>query len=132
MVLRKPYAFLIKYFKLINFILSALLIYLAYRTYNIINFFNEYILNNYSGNYFKGFSEQYVSPFVYLILIIIFIGTLAIYLLLKYKNKPAKLYLTNLIYMEIWLREMEKGRKWMLDNCKIHTNDIEYKVEVIN
>ena len=40
MVFKKPYAFLIKYFKLINFILSTLAIYIAYRTYNIISFFN--------------------------------------------------------------------------------------------
>lgn len=41
-------------------------------------------------------------------------------------------YMTNLIYMEIWLREMSKGRRWMLENCKIHSSNITYSVEVIN
>ena len=43
MILRKPYAFLIKRFKLIHFILSALLIFVIYRITNILSFFNEYM-----------------------------------------------------------------------------------------
>ncbi len=103
MIFRKPYAFLIKYFKLINFILTVLLGYLVYKTYNIIAFFNEYIINDYSGIYYEGFSESYISPFLYLVILIILIGIIAIYFLLRHKNKPTKLYLFNFIYVVIFL-----------------------------
>ena len=41
MIFKKPYAFLIKYFKLINLIISLLVMYITYRTYNIISFFSS-------------------------------------------------------------------------------------------
>ena len=47
MILKKPYAFLIKYFKVINLLISLLAGYSAYRFYKIITFFNEYINSNY-------------------------------------------------------------------------------------
>ena len=43
MVLRKPYAFLIKHFKLLHIILTALISYSIYKTNLIIHFYNEYI-----------------------------------------------------------------------------------------
>lgn len=98
MVFKKPYAFLIKYFKLINIIICALTGYIAYRAFSIINFFSDYILNNYSGNYYPGFADSYINPFVYLILIIILIGVIGIYLLFTYKKKPKKWYLVSMIY----------------------------------
>ena len=103
MILKKPYAFLIKYFKLINFILSGLAMYIVYRTYNIVNFFNDYILNNYTGNYYEGFYTSYISPFVYLIVVIILIGLLSIFLLFRYKKKPAKLYIFSIIYYILYI-----------------------------
>lgn len=103
MVFKKPYAFLIKYFKLINFIICVLSGYIAYRAYSIIDFFGDYILNNYSGNYYPGFSESYVNPFVYLVLIIILIGVAGIYLLFTYKKKPKKWYLVSMIYYIIFI-----------------------------
>lgn len=98
MVFKKPYAFLIKYFKLINIIICALAAFIIYKSYSIINFFSEYILNNYSGNYYAGFSDSYVNPFVYLILVLILIGVSGIYLLFTYKKKPKKWYLVSIIY----------------------------------
>lgn len=42
MILRKPYAFFIKHFKLIHIILAALVCYSIYRTKLLLDFFNEY------------------------------------------------------------------------------------------
>lgn len=98
MILKKPYAFLIKYFKLINFVICTLATYIIYKTYNIITFFNEYILNNYTGNYYPEFYNSYISPFTYLILIIILFCIIGIYLLFIYKKKPTKIYITSIIY----------------------------------
>ena len=43
MILRKPYALLIKNFKLIHIILSLMMIYLFYKTNAILSFLGEYI-----------------------------------------------------------------------------------------
>lgn len=42
-------------------------------------------------------------------------------------------YMCNLIYLEIWFKEINKGRKWLLQQCKIFSkeNDIS-EVEIIN
>lgn len=45
MILRKPYAFFIKNFKLMHVILTVMLSYLLYKTNTILNFFNEYLQN---------------------------------------------------------------------------------------
>ena len=46
MVLRRPYAFLIKYFKLIHIILFILFAYITFKANNIVTFFKDYILYN--------------------------------------------------------------------------------------
>ena len=49
MILKKPYAFLIKNFRLIHLILTIPLIYITYKTTAVSNFFREYVSNNYSS-----------------------------------------------------------------------------------
>ena len=102
MIFRKPYAFLIKYFKVINFLLALFAGFLAFRTYQVIAFFGSYIKNNYTGNFFPGFSDAYISGIVYLTLCLIIVGILGIYLLFLYKKKPNKFYLSSLIYYLIF------------------------------
>ena len=103
MIFRRPYAFLIKYFKIINFILSFLLIYIAYKSYNIMSFFNEYVTHNYSGNYYKNFYIQYISPITILAFFIILIISAIVLWLLVYKKKPIKTYAANIIYYFVLL-----------------------------
>jgi len=98
MIFKKPYAFLIKHFKLINLILTAFSFYVTYRLYNIISFFREYIKDDYSGNFYSGFSEQYISLYLYFIIILVIIGVLFIFWLLIYKKKPVKFYLSSILY----------------------------------
>ena len=66
MILKKPYAFLIKHFRLINFLLAALAGFIVYKTYSIVNFFTSYVNNNYSGSFYAGFYHEYISPIVIL------------------------------------------------------------------
>lgn len=103
MIFRKPYAFLIKYFKLINFIIAILTTYIGYRTYSIITFFNDYIKNNYTGNIYTGFSDEYISLLLYFAIIITIIGLFIIVLLFIYKKKPNKMYLSSILYYTIFL-----------------------------
>ena len=48
MVFRRPYAFLIKHFRLIHIILFILFAYITFKANNILTFFKDYI--NYKGS----------------------------------------------------------------------------------
>lgn len=98
MILKKPYAFLIKHFRLINLILGLLMGFVFYKTYQVLNFFNQYIHNNYMGNFDHGFYQSYISFLLYLVLFLIIIGISAILLLFIYKKKPSKMYAISLVY----------------------------------
>ena len=101
MIFKRPYAFLIKYFKIIHFILALLFIYIGYKSYNIMVFFNDYISNNYSGNFYNNYYMEYISPIVMLCLYIIIILLAIILWLLIFKKKPTKSYITSIIYYSI-------------------------------
>ncbi len=98
MVFKKPYAFLIKYFKLINFVLALLAGYIIYKTYSIVSFFNDFIISNYSGNFFAGFYKDYTSSFVFLVIFLILVGLAGVTLLFVYKKKPNKTYISSIVY----------------------------------
>ena len=98
MVLKKPYAFLIKYFRIIHIILAIPMIYLVVKTTNIVNFFNDYIANNYSLTINGDLSSIFINGFMYLGIFLIIISSLAVYLLFKYKEKPRKHYIAIIIY----------------------------------
>lgn len=95
MILRKPYAFLIKYFKIIHLVLTVLLVYIGIRIYNIYSFFNDYVNSGLSGTDFSG---SYINIFMYLSIIIILVLTITIYVLFKEKKKPKKYYSFLIIY----------------------------------
>ena len=103
MIFKRPYAFLIKYFKIINLLLASLFIYIAYKSYNIMSFFNEYVIHNYSGNFYKNFYMEYVSPITTLAFILVIIGLGIVLWLLIYKKKPIKIYAASIIYYFILL-----------------------------
>ena len=48
MILKKPYAFLIKNFRKIHFILAILSVFIIIKTNTVVGFFKEYVANNYS------------------------------------------------------------------------------------
>ena len=101
MVLKKPYAFLIKHFRLIHLILALPLIYTVWKTHLIVNFFNEYVRNSYSFQTGSDISGLYVSAFMLFSIFIIIVAILSIYYLLKYKEKPVKWYVVMMIYYSI-------------------------------
>ena len=91
MILKKPYAFLIKNFKLLHIILFFALSFIIYKSSKIYNFFNDYV----NGNYFD-FQENlvttYIDIFLFLAIIIIIIFSIILYWLMKLKNKNKKYY----------------------------------------
>ncbi len=98
MILKKPYAFLIKYFRLIHLALAVPVIYLAYKSTNIVTFFNDYVANNYSLTINGELSTIFINSLMYLGIVLIILSSIAVYLLFKYKEKPRKHYVAIIIY----------------------------------
>ena len=98
MILKKPYAFLIKHFKLIHIILAIPIIYIVNKTRYVVKFFNEYVANKYTFQTGSDISSLYVSGLMLFSVFIIIVAALAIYFLLKYKEKPVKMYVFIILY----------------------------------
>lgn len=103
MILKKPYGLLIKHFKLIHLILTILTVFIAIQTKTIVNFFSDYVANNYSATIFDNMVSTYINALVYIALFLSLLMLLAVYILLKYKQKPTKIYFVTIIYYIILL-----------------------------
>lgn len=122
MVLRKPYAFLIKHFKLIHMIMLFLMIYLVERSSRIISFLSGYIdtlrLNTKVGlvkSLFNG-----LMSFVPILIIIILIALIIIMFL---KEKPKTYYIFNIIvYLSLMI--MYSNVKGIISEMEIRIVDI--------
>jgi len=96
MILRKPYAFLIKHFKLIHIILTILMFLFFLRMRDVTNFLTEYIdLSTYEQ--MGGVVNEYIGIAGLLLPIIIIAIDIVVLLLLKMKNKPIKFYLFSIL-----------------------------------
>ena len=96
MIVRKPYAFLIKHFKKIHVVLLLLSLFVAYKTFDVSNFVSDFMR---FGTYdsFTDPITNHISVGLQLSLILICIGSAAILFLLRYKQKQWKLYLIPII-----------------------------------
>ena len=89
MVFRKPYGFLIKHFKLIHLILTALYIYLTIKVNSILGYYNRFI----AGTASKLDAESYITSYYSIVAFIAIVICIIIYALMRYKKKPRTLYL---------------------------------------
>lgn len=96
MVIRKPYAFLIKHFKLIHIIMLVLMIFLAYRTTLIATFFSDYFSNGEDIIGQEITNGLYTST-MYLSVFVILIGLSIVLALMFFKNKPIKYYFGSIL-----------------------------------
>ena len=103
MILKKPYAFLIKHFRLINLIITFLVGFISYKSYQILLFFRAYVSNNYAGSFYEGFYHDYISPVAFLVIILIILSIVIICWLLIYKKKNCRFYAISLGYYIIVL-----------------------------
>ena len=101
MILKKPYAFLIRRFRIIHLILAALIMYLMVKTYSIYSFFSRYTNNIYS-TLNSNVSTNYVTLFMFLVSVIIVAFSLAMYILMSKKDKPRVLYIAITAYYIIY------------------------------
>lgn len=90
MVLRKPYAFLIKHFKLIHLIITVLMLFLIFQTNTLLNFFNNVIA---SSQIVIGTNviDNLFSNYMYLASAGVLLFATVIFILMSFKEKP-KLY----------------------------------------
>lgn len=95
MILRKPFAILIKYFKAIHILLTVFSFYLVYRTNMILSFFSEY-MGSHNSVIGKDLTGELYSWLMYLSLFIIIVGSCIILALMMFKQKKVKLYIYNI------------------------------------
>lgn len=93
MIIRKPFAFLIKHFKTIHIFLFGLLAYVCYKYNEVVSFLRGYISTG-NGKYDAVNYIDYTPIYVILGAIVVMI---IIYCLMKYKDKPKRLYLLSIL-----------------------------------
>ena len=98
MIVKKPYAFLIKHFRIIHGILFVLLGYIMLKSADISSFFSDYASKQYFVK-FDGLTSMYIDYVTFLAIIASAILVLIIGAILKLKNKN----ITSYIYIFIEL-----------------------------
>lgn len=96
MILRKPYGFLIKHFKLIHLIMTVLMAFLIYQTNLLLEFFNDFIGSGQAiigtevlGTLFNHYSYIFAG--------IIVVAAIVILILMSFKDKPRFYYILTII-----------------------------------
>lgn len=96
MILRKPYAFLIKHFRMIHIILTILMFVFFQKIREVVDFFNYYLDLNTLENITGVVKENYSVWYLLLPIIIIAFIIVVMWLLIT-KEKPVKYYITSII-----------------------------------
>ena len=103
MIIRKPYAFLIKHFRIIHLLLSIFTLYVALKTHSIFTFFNNYAKNGYY-TYNANLAGSYINLYMFMAIIFILLLTSFIYLLMRWKKKSRAFYLATIgVYFAIFI-----------------------------
>lgn len=114
MIIRKPYAFLMKNFRKIHILLFIFSIYVFYKTTTFYSFVKQYMSTGVYNPLIESV-KNYVSDFFYLILILIFLVIGAIFVLLKKKKKPVLDYIIVFIEYVFVLIVFIIGAKYFND-----------------
>ena len=120
MIIRKPYAFLIKNFKKIHVFLLILSLYVLYQLVNVNGFVDEFMrLGTY--DLFKDPITNHITWLLTVSVILLIIGSLAILFLLNHKKKPWKIYLIPVIEYFFLLLVLSMIKSFF----KSYTTDVE-------
>ena len=96
MIIRKPYAFLIKNFRKIHIFLLLLSLFVAYMLIDVNSFVSEFMRIEVYDAYRNPISHH-ITIFLLLAILLLVIGCAALLFLLIHKKKPWKVYLLPLI-----------------------------------
>lgn len=102
MILKKPYAFLIKYFRIIHILLAFPIIYLIIKTGNIVSFFKSFIDAGYYTS-ISNIASSHINYFMYLSVLFVLLAGIAIYFLMRQKEKSTKFYFFLILFYIILL-----------------------------
>ena len=94
MILKKPYAFLIKYFRLIHLVIMGLFTYVAIKNREVYKFLKKVIVDS----AYKYNALEYINYKIYIFIVIAIILCGIVYFLLRYKDKPRKIYIFTIIW----------------------------------
>ena len=96
MIIRKPYAFLIKNFKKIHIVLLVLSLFVCYKIFDVASFIADFMSFG-TYDYYTDPFTRHASTGMLVSIALIFLGSAAILFLLRYKQKQWKLYLIPII-----------------------------------
>lgn len=96
MIIRKPYAFLIKNFRKIHIALLLISLFIAYKLFDVTKFINDFMSLGTYDLYADPISKH-ISPLLRIGILFAVVGSVAILILLRRKKKPWKLYLIPII-----------------------------------
>jgi len=96
MILRKPYAVFIKYFKLLHVLLTGLVGLILYRSFTIYSFFRTYV-DDYRVALADFNVRNILNFYSFLNVMIIIIVSIVLLSVMIYKNKPKLLYIYNIV-----------------------------------
>jgi len=94
MVLKKPYAFLIKNFRIIHLILSGIILFIIITFAPISKFFSEYVKVTMRPG--MGMGGQSISGLLYLAILVVIVFAAAMLWLMLKKKKPTLFYILTL------------------------------------
>ena len=103
MILKKPYAFLIKYFKLIHIVILGLLSYINSYYKNIYAFYKDYSSSNY---YDLNIAKEYLPTLSFIVVVVLISLFIILFYLMKKKDKPNTLYILSITYYALVLISM--------------------------
>ncbi len=101
MILRKPYAVFIKYFRHLHAAMALFSLFVLIHSFSLYNFFRVYSIDYRSAT--SNFSSgSYLGIFYFFLIFLILILTIIFLAVAFYKNKPKKMYLYNLaLYLAV-------------------------------
>ena len=102
MIIKKPYGFLIKYFKIIHFLLLVPTLFLLLNFSDVARFFSEYVAQDYR-TFEQAVATSYITPLTYIALVVLIFINAIIFLLMKSKKKSTFVYLFGTLYYIVLL-----------------------------
>ena len=97
MILKKPYGFIIKHFKLINLLLLIPTFYVTMCYSDIAKFLRQFINNKYT-TFEVGIAGKYITLWLLVGLVFLILFNMLLYGLMKNKKKSTKIYVFSIIY----------------------------------
>ena len=91
MIIRKPYAFLVKHFRKIHIVLLIIGIYLFYKTIDVARFVNDFMSYGVYDLYANPITKH-ITFLMQISILLMMIGSASLVLLLRHKGKPWKGY----------------------------------------